>query len=427
MKQFLIVLLILANSTTSGEVFECVEYNIPQTIGIRGHYGYHRQNLSSNVNKGDIVSKFFKAAFSPPDTSHVLKFSTTLAEPFVFVLNDAEGFSIWGPLYSMLTEVAESLNSTLEGLSVLDMNDLSATIDFRPDLILAPLFPSFRLATAVIDDRHPIYRAMSLLGMRNVLSRAVAFGQIDCILFRKEFWPKSFFDFANIFDFDVAMAFLASIPVVSFFLAEARWRRFRHCLLVVCEHLAGLERHFNSRFLYLFLLFETTYWLLQELFGGDMVGLMAQPPEPKVIDSWQDLKMSPHLKILALTDFGEDDLAVTMHNQEVVDQSKSSYFSKNSPFYADFTARTKLESGMKLQGATRISMDDGEVLDLSTFDGDTVLMCMCDIIKYRKFNSYCGKLRAKTHVSSTGGDILPYFFLVTCFARDVEVGGINTM
>lgn len=76
---------------------------------------------------------------------------------------------------------------------------------------------------------------------------------------------------------------------------------------------------------------------------------------------------------------------------------------------------------------TKSNDSEVELVDLTTFDGDTVLMDNCNMLRYRVFNAYCGVSRDKVHVSQQGGDLVPYFVLHSWVARDEDIEAFDLL
>lgn len=162
----------------------------------------------------------------------------------------------------------------------------------------------------------------------------------------------------------------------------------------------------------------TVCWLFRQIFGGDLLSQMSKPISWNIIDSWTDLKNKPNLRILASTDTG--DLGFSENFSDIFGltfMTKKSYISKESPYYFDFTVRLTVGSRSEIQKSDSYKLPDFEVLDLTKFDGNIVLMSVCETLRYRLYNAHCGRLENRLHVSSSGGDILPYFFIITSLAE----------
>lgn len=70
---------------------------------------------------------------------------------------------------------------------------------------------------------------------------------------------------------------------------------------------------------------------------------------------------------------------------------------------------------------------EGENVDITRFDGDTVLMDNCETLRYRQFNAYCGSSRDRVHVSTNGGDMVPFFMGHSWIAKERDIELFNVL
>lgn len=96
--------------------FEEFGLRIPKNLYLRGHIDYYRQNLTG-LPKGIDLDAFINDAFKllfggVQEIPGLIKFIVTPLEPFLFASNDADkgGFTVWGPTYSSLKEMALKWN-----------------------------------------------------------------------------------------------------------------------------------------------------------------------------------------------------------------------------------------------------------------------------------------------------------------------------
>lgn len=187
-----------------------------------------------------------------------------------------------------------------EGRSV-----LNASFKYRAETSAAPLFAHFRMAHASIDENDPGTKIMNMFGIRPTITRTIGVEQVDCIAFRKEYYKPRLLEFIAFIDKAVGWLFAASLVLTAFVLSCFKINSFWRYLLFIVESLFGIAQSFKSRFYCMFVLLTTIYWLFQQFFGGDMFSNMTKPAVPKIIDSWDDLAKHPHLKIVAMIEYGE--------------------------------------------------------------------------------------------------------------------------
>lgn len=406
-----------------------ISYQIPKPSSLRGYVDYYHQNLSDFPLELDPIQLFTDAMNiynSMGQTDPVTKFQATLAEPFIFAINDVNGFTVWGPLYSLVKEAVVHLNYTLDGICIEKQNTVNAAVKFNADVSLGPVFIHFKSVSTVIDDQNPVYQTMHSVGLEMRISRNLGVGEVDCIMFRKGIKKKPPFDFILVFDWQTTSLLLITLPLISVVMAGFRSNQIWDCLTHVIGLLFGICKQFECYFYSLFTLWVTVYWFFRTLFGGDMFSCMTTPPRLDVIDSWQDLSDRPYLKILATADFADMD-ASSFGVSGFEFAGRGRYFGKTSPFYDDFTSRLKVESFFELAQTENYEMPDGEILYSSEFNGSTVLMAICEGLRYRLYNSFSGQLEKKLYVSRSGGDVLPYFIFTSAFAEAKEVAAINLM
>lgn len=110
LKLALIVLIAIGIAKFSCEIAELKQFKIPNELYLRGHIGYYRQNLtgiSKKANFSELLDDCLKLLLRVEnDVPGELKFIVTSLEPFLFAINDFEGFTVWGPTYSALKEMA---------------------------------------------------------------------------------------------------------------------------------------------------------------------------------------------------------------------------------------------------------------------------------------------------------------------------------
>lgn len=80
---------------------------------LNGHWGYFKQNyseypLENPLGAKIIGTKAYEFMFLPKD--EVLKFISVDTRPHSSVERDEEGFTIWGPFYSIVYEAAKYIN-----------------------------------------------------------------------------------------------------------------------------------------------------------------------------------------------------------------------------------------------------------------------------------------------------------------------------
>lgn len=130
---------------------------------------------------------------------------------------------------------------------------------------------------------------------------------------------------------------------------------------------------------------------------------------------------NPNLRILALADGGSLDSAnQTIDLDSYAFGSIQDYFDKKSLYYQDFTSRLQVASYFELQKFETYVMSNGEELDQTLFKGNTVLMCICDTLRYRLYNSYCNQSETTVHVSKEGAVMMPYFHNFSPFIREED-------
>lgn len=92
--------------------FEEFGLRIPKNLYLRGHIDYYRQNLTAIPKKFDVglfVQDCADLLFGRiPQVAGLIKFIVTPLEPFLFAQNvpDRSAFTVWGPTYSSLKEMA---------------------------------------------------------------------------------------------------------------------------------------------------------------------------------------------------------------------------------------------------------------------------------------------------------------------------------
>lgn len=103
----LIIFLIINNINC-----DCPKYVIPRKNALRGHIDYHFQNLSGYPKSLDMIQLMADHWAVPLNGIPVetIRFMAIMSEPFVFAINDKNGFTVWGPLYSLLKESAKYIN-----------------------------------------------------------------------------------------------------------------------------------------------------------------------------------------------------------------------------------------------------------------------------------------------------------------------------
>lgn len=104
----LALVFVLVNAKT------CQKYSVPRISSLRGHIGHFRQNLTGypkSMDMAELLNDGIKVLFMGVEGgADTFRFVSTIAEPFVFALNDKDGFTIWGPMYSTIKETAMRLN-----------------------------------------------------------------------------------------------------------------------------------------------------------------------------------------------------------------------------------------------------------------------------------------------------------------------------
>lgn len=95
--------------SSDGETSICPKNAIPARTSLHGYIDYYSQNLTGYPLGLDMdrlmevgMETMMNFEVQPPDR---IKFLAINAEPFIFAQRDDNGFTVWGPLYSLLKEV----------------------------------------------------------------------------------------------------------------------------------------------------------------------------------------------------------------------------------------------------------------------------------------------------------------------------------
>lgn len=108
-----LIVILIATNGVGGIEKTCPIYETPRPVTLRGHVDYYRQNLSDyplSLDVGQLLQDALNNFFGRDRKPDTLKFTATLAEPFMFAENDELGFTAWGPMYSLVKETAVYLN-----------------------------------------------------------------------------------------------------------------------------------------------------------------------------------------------------------------------------------------------------------------------------------------------------------------------------
>lgn len=315
-------------------------------------------------------------------------------------------------------------------MNIMDECMVNAIAKYDVRVLLPPTFAHYKQVATVVDENNPIYNFVGSFGLKlGKLSRSVGFAQIDCIKFRKESRRETPFGFVYALDRHTVFCFFASIVLIGLAITGFQLRNCFSGICLILESLFGISKNLKSQFYSLFVLWLTVYWLFWQLFSNDMFSNLTKLEEDDVIDSWSDLAERPALKILAVEDLASTDA----DSEAFVDLdayqvgSVTDYFNKKSIFYHFFTSRLKVISYYDLQKSENYVMPDGELLNLTSFDGNTVLMSICDTLRYRLHNGFRQQSDDSVHVSKEDGVMMPYFYTLSPFIKEAEVQMFDSM
>lgn len=113
---YLLIIAITASlAKQSAAQYNCSRYALPTRNPFRQHIDYYRQNRTSyptRMDTGLLISLIMETIFSSDihGKPKTIRFITALFEPFVFSTSDGDGFTVWGPIYSLVKELAIYLN-----------------------------------------------------------------------------------------------------------------------------------------------------------------------------------------------------------------------------------------------------------------------------------------------------------------------------
>lgn len=82
--------------------------------------------------------------------STTISFVAVNSPPHVFVDQNETHFEIWGPMFTLLVEVARFLNYSLAGAVPDNTNIYPTLANVAPDFLLTPLWPRLRAFKAII-------------------------------------------------------------------------------------------------------------------------------------------------------------------------------------------------------------------------------------------------------------------------------------
>lgn len=312
----------------------------------------------------------------------------------------------------------------MAGMNIIDECLINAVAKYDVRILLPPTFAHFKQVAAVIDNNNPIYIFADSLGLKiGKLTRSAGVAQIDCIKFRKESRRETPFGFVHAIDRYTVYCFFGSIITIGFAITGFQLKNCFSAICLILESLFGIYKNFKFRFNSLFVLWLTVYWLFWQLFSDDLFSNLTKLEADDVIDGWADLAERPNLKILALTDIASTDAdSKAMINIDSYQfGSVKDYFNKKIINYKDFTSRLKVISYYELSKSEDFVMPDGELLNLTNFDGNTVLMSFCDTLRYRLHNGFRQQSEDSVHVSREGGGMMPYFYSLSPFVKEAEI------
>lgn len=176
----------------------------------------------------------------------------------------------------------------MEGVVTINRWSLFVSFKRNADIAIVPMFAHLKLIRFSIDEQNYLNKMMTQVGIKPPTeARTVGIEMLDCIAFRKEWHKPNPFDFIAFIDAIIKWLFVSSVILTGVVMASFKLKKIGFYCLVVVDSLVGLERKFQSRFEWMFVLWITIYWFFQQLFGGDMFSAMANPDQAKVIDSWQ--------------------------------------------------------------------------------------------------------------------------------------------
>lgn len=306
----------------------------------------------------------------------------------------------------------------MEGIAVKEEEFSFAMIKYRPHYILTPTYPHLTMTSRLVDPENLVYKVHDILNIPNRFTKAIGTVELDCIAFRREFHKTPLFGFATFVDRYVVYCVFLCVPILATIFANKTFKtRIWFYLQILFESLFCFTERFECRFYLLFSVWMTILWLFRQYFSSDMLAELTQKPRLKVLDSWADLSKQRHLKV-----FGVKDVvgAATI----VGEAERENYFNIKSEFYEDFTERLEQVSAIETQRSDLIEVGN-DTVDITRFDGNVVLMDVCDTLRYRAFKDYCGRSRDRVHVSKEGGDMVPYFLVHTFLGAEIELVVIN--
>lgn len=377
---------------------------------LNGHFCHFKQNFSKYPIDNPLGIKiilYHVLDFLVLPKDEVLKIATFEARPHLSVLRDSDksGFTIWGPLYSIVAEAAQLINYSVAAINIAREDRHEAFVIFKPDFAVTLIWPQLEYLRFVSEE-DPL--GLRKFGIKNIVEivRPIGNVDIDHIWYYKSNETRNIFAFVETLDGAswsaiLLSAFFVSLLTSAFVISNFGSQFFKSITTVfqISSHY-DLAKYQSFAIRSLIITWLTVTMLLQQYFGGDLAANLAIEPHPKVIDSLNDLT--------------KHNITIYAPNIEMMfetSEARKHYFNAEFDYYEDLTKNLVL-----------LDVVDAGNLGEITFrrNVDACLMGLKLFIEYRRNHFRGGEYRDKTHVSSEGGSSMFHTFGKLLTADETE-------
>lgn len=320
----------------------------------------------------------------------------------------------------------------MAGVDFHDEDLIEVALKERAQFGVADIYPVIEAVVYPVSDYlEKLFVNVKVLDNLNIknggLTKTLGVISMDAIVqFRFE-KSKNAFHFLTALEKETWFYLFGFALLISIVLAAKQIRHFWKYLeyVVFTVFMGSPDINLANTIPFLVIIWTTAIWILQQLYGGDMVSAMMEVIEKQVLDSFDDLhKTNKTIYIVSSQLFGNRSESRMLNDyfQGYVDYREE--FKKRARI-VEYLHTLQTDSSMIKFIKQKITSRGGRKRNVCLFERG-----FAHYVQHQFDNRVCHSgnevnVCGKLYVSESGGDVQPLFFLYTPFSNPIERTAVN--